>query len=580
MNQIMLPDLLDNLKQLPELKSEFSKSSLNKSKNNIKSPKNPLKNSNKENVSQIFKPKTFTKPKKISHPLNFQTFRSFTANSTIDTNPDKVYKKLEESFQHKVFFNSKRMESIKNLSFITQKLDKKLKNPIKKKESFKKSTPPERNINPEIFYSERMNFSRNLNKKFEEPRKNFETISPEINIKSFILARKKFKQLGISNDVNKTQFIPIMKGRHIEIFTKKFISDYTNCLISIDLINKPLHKDEVGKFLELLGFMDHNSNDSLEELFLMLTTKNQHSNDPYCNHLVVDQESLLAFLLAVLNIKYKGNSSIFSEKEIMKIHKKFQNLWSIKMSKIKVKNEEKSKKIGQNHKKNPDSFNMLYVNFKAKQEKALKTLFLKKEMQNIKELEECTFKPKIHLKSINKQAKYFTIAKIRKDDKDPRDIEFEKEKENCIFYPQLISSFVRKSSLVLVGERKVRDAEKNIERMKKGRWEKKIKNELLLRGFTNNQRLNKSLRDEVIQKEFEILRQRSNTLDKLTLGLFSFGFLILFIFQIQLIFQAFCVRKSVKRQKRIKGVILRKYNFPYILILDFLNFFKQLHYSL
>ena len=98
------------------------------------------------------------------------------------------------------------------------------------------------------------------------------------------------------------------------------------------------------------------------------------------------------------------------------------------------------------------------------------------------------------------------------------DLEFEREKENCTFSPKIN---VHRSKSPKYKE--VKNEKKTIERLQKARWETKLKSQLYKKGCTSNEKIKKGLQKEIMQeekREFEKIRIRKKSLDRLSEGIF------------------------------------------------------------
>lgn len=171
-------------------------------------------------------------------------------------------------------------------------------------------------------------------------------------------------------------------------------------------------------------------------------------------------------------------------------------------------------------KKDQRFFEDQYNYFKQKQLQQKKEIERTKALVTLKELKECTFKPKIHTNSYSKQTKYLTLPN-RLMNNNNLDLAFEKEKENCTFSPK-INAHRSKSPRY----QEVKNEKKTIERLQKARWETKLKSQLEKKGCTSNEKIKKGLHQEIMQqekREFEKIRIRKKSLDKLSEGIFSEG---------------------------------------------------------
>ena len=179
----------------------------------------------------------------------------------------------------------------------------------------------------------------------------------------------------------------------------------------------------------------------------------------------------------------------------------------------KLKNQKKT-----DVKKDQRFFEKQYNYFKQKQLEHEKEIEGTKALFSLKELKECTFKPKIQTNSHSKPTKYLTLPNKLLNNNFDLDLEFEREKENCTFSPKIN---VHRSKSPKYKE--VKNEKKTIERLQKARWETKLKSQLYKKGCTSNEKIKKGLQKEIMQeekREFEKIRIRKKSLDRLSEGIF------------------------------------------------------------
>ena len=219
------------------------------------------------------------------------------------------------------------------------------------------------------------------------------------------------------------------------------------------------------------------------------------------------------------------------------------NVFERKLEKEENRQLKNQKKI--DVKKDQSFFERQYNYFKQKQLEHEKEIERTKALVSLKELKECTFKPKIQTNSCSKPTKYLTLPNRLLNNNFDLDLEFEKEKENCTFSPK-INVHQSKSPKY----KEVKNEKKTIERLQKARWETKLKRELYKKGCTSNEKIKKGLHQEIMQeekREFEKIRIRKKSLDRLSEGIFSLDYKFHFFFRWGGFFQFFANKNQRKK---------------------------------